>query len=94
MLQNKVIKYCKHDTTHKNSFFHSNDILYKQVLSSTVAKALVLKGGSRTTTTAHFVELMGTFFDCLNVGNYTDGMHHWKQFQHPYHSCNDSHFEV
>ena len=54
----------------------------------------MMTGGSTKAETARFVELMDAFFDCLNVGNYTDGKHHRKPFQQPYHSSKDSRFNV
>ena len=71
-----------------------NDILHEQVLSSSVAKALTLRFGSSSAATAQFIQLMDSFFDCLNVGNYTNGRNHRKHFQHPYTSHNDFRFKV
>ena len=54
----------------------------------------MLTGGSRTAETARFIELVDAFFDCLNVGNYTDGKRHRKMFQQPFRTANDFRFKV
>ena len=59
-----IVTYMRHSKDH-------NDILHEQVLSSTIAKALTLRFGSSSAATAQFIQLMDSFFDCLNVGNYT-----------------------
>ena len=43
-----------------------------EVLSTTVAKALAQKGSERAATFS-FVQFIDRFFDCLNMGNDTDG---------------------
>uniref|UniRef100_A0A1X7SX00 Transposable element P transposase n=1 Tax=Amphimedon queenslandica TaxID=400682 RepID=A0A1X7SX00_AMPQE len=47
--------------------------LAANVLSESVSKALTLYGGEAAQETAHFVDIFDKFFDCLNVGNFTDG---------------------
>lgn len=44
--------------------------------------------------TAHFVELVDNMFDCLNVGNYTDGKLARKCFKQPYRACSDFRLKV
>ena len=49
-----------------------------QVLSESVSKAVFLTGGEEATETATFVAMVDKFFDCLNVHNYTHGIHSRK----------------
>ena len=44
--------------------------------------------------TARFIELVDAFFDCMNVGNYTDGKRHRKVFQQPFRTPSDFRFKV
>ena len=44
--------------------------------------------------THHFVCIFDKFFDCLNVGNFTDGKHNRKIFQQPYRSSQDFRLKV
>ena len=53
-------------------------------MSSTVAEALRLTGGEEAKETAHFIELVDKFFDCLNVNNFHSGKHKQKVFQDPF----------
>lgn len=69
------------------------NIITKQVLSNTVAKAHTMDNHSRSAT-AEFVDMIDKFFDCHNVGNYTDGKFHRKCFQQPYRSPDDFRFKV
>ena len=51
-----------------------------QVLSNSVSKALKVSGGSEVEETAHFIELVNNYFDCLNVRNLTTGIHQRNKF--------------
>ncbi len=51
-----------------------------QVLSNSVSKAVKLSGRNDVAETAHFIELMNNFFDCMNVRNLTSGIHHRNKF--------------
>ena len=64
------------------------------MLSESVSKALKLLGGEEASETSKFVEMMDKFFDCLNVHNYTHGLHARKQFQMPYISTKDKRIKV
>ena len=44
--------------------------------------------------TATFVQLLNNFFDCLNVGNFTDGKCARNPFKQPYHGPNDFRLRV
>ena len=44
--------------------------------------------------TANFVELVNRMFDCLNVGNYTDGKRSRNPFKQPYRSASDFRLKV
>ena len=44
--------------------------------------------------TSEFCHMMDTFFDCLNVRNYTSGIHNRKPFQMPYRSPDDERLKV
>jgi len=44
--------------------------------------------------TVQFTALFDKYFDCMNVGNFTDGKHHRKQFQTPYRSTSDFRLKV
>ena len=59
---------------------------FLQLLSETVAKALVLSGDPAVQETAKFVTMSDKFFDALNVSNYTSGVNKRKVFQQPYRS--------
>ena len=59
-----------------------------------MSKALTLYGGEAAQETAHFVDIFDKFFDCLNVGNFTDGKRQRKAFQNPYYSGNDFRLQV
>eukprot|EP00731_Ephydatia_muelleri_P011895 Em0006g789a len=63
--------------------------LAAQLLSETVAKALVLSGDPAVQETAKFVTMFDKFFDALNVSNYTSGVNKRKVFQQPYRSGDD-----
>ena len=65
-----------------------------QVLSESVSKALKFSGNSSVEETARFVELMDKMFDCLNVHNFSHGIHARKPFQMPYRSVKDSRLQV
>ncbi|KAL5500545.1 hypothetical protein EMCRGX_G012127 [Ephydatia muelleri] len=53
--------------------------LAAQLLSETVAKALVLSGDPAVQETAKFVTMFDKFFDALNVSNYTSGVNKRKK---------------
>lgn len=63
-------------------------------MSESVSKALILTGGSDARETAIFVSMFDTFFDTLNVSNYTTGMHARQSFQQPYRSEKDCRLKV
>ena len=65
-----------------------------QVLSESVSKPLTLSGGDEAEETAHFILMMDKFFDCLNVRNFTHGIHAAKPFQKPYWSAEDEQLKV
>lgn len=65
-----------------------------QVLSSTVSNALMLTGGDETRETSKFVALMDSFFDLLNVGDFTVDVRQRKMFKYPYRSSNDWRLDV
>lgn len=65
-----------------------------QALSGTVSKALSLTGGEEASETALFVSMMDRFFDCVNVGNYTEGKHSRNPFKQPYRSSSDFRLRV
>ena len=43
-----------------------------------MAKALQLTGGPEATKTVRFVDMVDKMFDCLNVNNFTVGIHKCK----------------
>ena len=49
----------------------------------------MLTGGSEAQETAKFTAIFDKFFDLLNVGNFTMGMHSRKRFKHPYRHPDD-----
>lgn len=59
------------------------------MLSESVAKAMELTGGPVVSETVKFITMMDTFFDCLNVDNYSSGFTQRKPFKQPYRSAND-----
>ena len=65
-----------------------------QLLSETVAKALVLSGDPAVQETAKFVSMFDKLFDALNVSNYNSGVKKMKTFQQPYRSGNDFRLKV
>ena len=65
-----------------------------QVMSQSVSQALYLTGGKEAFETAYFIGKIDNFFDCLNVINYTKGIHKRKPFQKPYFKADDSRLEV
>ena len=65
-----------------------------QVMSQSVSQALYLTAGSQAFETAYFISKIDNFFDCLNVINYTKGIHNRKPFQKPYFKADDSRLQV
>ena len=63
-------------------------------MSRSVSEALYLTGGSQAFETAYFIGKIDNFFDCLNVINYTKGIHKRKPFQKPYFKPNDGRLQV
>lgn len=59
-----------------------------------MAKALQLTGGPKATETARFVDMVDKMFDCLNVNNFTVGIHKRKKFKLPYRSSSDFRLKV
>ena len=64
------------------------------MLSESVSNALMLTGGSSVEGTANFVEMMDKWFDCLNVHNFSHGVHARKPFQMPYGNGKDKRLTV
>jgi len=64
-------------------------VLFLQVLSDSVAKALPLVVGEAASETALFTGVFDSFFDLLNVTNFTNGTRYRKPFQHPYRHAED-----
>ncbi|XP_033114326.1 uncharacterized protein LOC117114745 [Anneissia japonica] len=60
-----------------------------QVLSSTVANALECHGQYYTASTAKFIRMFDTFFDCLNVSRLHQDSHSLKPALAPYRSSDD-----
>lgn len=58
-----------------------------------MSKALSQKGPEMEAT-ATFVQLLDRFFDCLNVGNFTDGKCSRNPFKQPYRGPNDFRLRV
>ena len=69
-------------------------ILFLQVLSESVSKALQLTGGPEAEETARFVGMMDKMFDCLNVNNSSAGIHKCKPFKFPYRGSDDFRLKV
>ena len=44
--------------------------------------------------TASFIQLVDRMFDCLNVGNYTDGKKSRNPFKQPYRAASDFRLKV
>ena len=65
-----------------------------QVLSESVSMALKKTGGEEAEGTSKFADMMDKFFDCLNVHNYTHGIHSRKDFHKPYTSSDDARLKV
>ena len=65
-----------------------------KVFSESVLKALYVTGGDEATETAHFVGMIDKCFDCLNVHNYTHGIHLRKVHQMPYTTGKDRQLKV
>lgn len=64
------------------------------MLSESVARALPLVVGNEATETAEFVSKFDSFFDALNVSNFTNGTRYRKPFQHPYRYACDQRLKV
>ena len=58
-----------------------------------MSKALSQKGPEMEAT-AKFVQLFDRFFDCLNVGNFTDGKRSRNPFKQPYRAASDFRLKV
>ena len=76
-------------------------ILTLQVMSGTVAHAISYRMRDAPDRkkpsmecTAMFVQMMDKMFDCLNVGNFTDGKHTRNCFKQPYRSQCDFRLKV
>ena len=63
--------------------------LAAQVLSTTVANALEMVYGDRTSATTEFIRHMDKFFDCLNVRNLNEGQQKRKDNLKPFTDPND-----
>jgi len=63
-------------------------------MSSTVSNALFFTRRCEVFETAHFIEKVDKFFDCLNVSNFTQGKHTRKPYQEPYRDSNDFRIKV
>ena len=55
-----------------------------KVLSNSVSKAMLAQGKEETQETAIIVDMFNKFFDCLNVTNFSAGMHSRNPFKSPY----------
>ena len=64
------------------------------MLSESVSKALTLRGGRETDETARFLLMMDTFFDRVNVHNFTHGFRAAEPFQMLYWSADDQRVKV
>ena len=62
--------------------------------SKSVSVAIKTTGGQEAEGTSKFAEMMDKTFDCLNVHNYTHGVHCCKDFQKPYTSSDDTRLKV
>ena len=69
-------------------------VLIIQVLSESVSKALTLTGGNEVEETSRLILMMDKFFDCVNVHNFTRGLHARKPFQMPHWSAEDPRLKV
>ena len=69
-------------------------VLIIQALSESVSKALTLTGGDEVEETSRLILMMDKFFDCVNVHNFTHGLHARKPFQMPYWSAEDPRLKV
>ena len=69
-------------------------ILFLQVLSDSVAKALPLVVGETASETALFAGVFDSFFDLLNVTNFTNGTRYRKPFPHPYRHAENRRLKV
>ena len=74
---------------------------YIETLSGTVAHAVLYKMRHAPLSkqpsmkcTAKFIEMMDKMFDCLNVGNYTDGKRTRNCFKQPYRKPDDFRLKV
>ena len=65
-------------------------LLFVQVLSNSVAKALKLTGGPDVEKTAKFASMFDKFFDCLNVSNFEAGKRSRNSFKSPYYKQQNS----
>ena len=70
------------------------NLICMQVLSSSVSNALMLTGGEEAKETSKFVAIMDSFFDMLNVGDFSVGMRQRKRFKYPYRSADDWRLDV
>ena len=61
---------------------------------NSVANALLFTKKEEVATTAEFVDLINKFFDCLNVGNYTEGRDNQTALKQPYRKSTDFRLEV
>ena len=68
--------------------------VFLQLLSESVAKALVLSGDPAVQETAKFVAMFDKFFDALNVSNYTSDVRKRKVLQQPYRSGDDCRLKI
>ena len=81
---------CLYSLPYYKSCMHVLVFAAIKVLNNTVAIALA-QGGPHMETTAKFVKLI---FDCLNVGNCTDGKCSCNPFKMPYCGANGFHLKV
>ena len=69
-------------------------MVFIQVMSETVASALQFTNEERTRETQKFIQMIDTFFDCLNVNSPLEGKLKRKQSRSPYTSPNDEIFNA
>lgn len=64
------------------------------MLSESVSKGILLKGGVEAAETSRFVDIFDKFFDILNVSNFGNAQRKRKPFQAPFQSSQDERLEV
>jgi len=65
-------------------FVHLHVWIVFKAVSERVANALEMTGGDDVSETVRFIRMMDKFFDCMNVTNFSSGIHKKKHFQEAY----------